>query len=140
MTEALAGLSGGQLPGRSKVEDGREGEEEVEEGEQQNMENEVVNKIFLVVPGETDAAGNGVAHKAVFAAQSAKNGRGFASQVEEECQEGDVMDWLEDDEMMKSWEEVSKVEVKIMVRKKLKARDYKLKVCRTYRWCLMLQR
>ena len=58
----------------------------------------------------------GGTQKAEFAAQSARNRSGFASQVAEEFQEGDVIDWLEDDKMMKPWEEVSKVEGKIMVR------------------------
>ena len=30
------------------------------------------------------------------------------SQLEDDSEEGDVMDWLEDDEMMKQWEDVSK--------------------------------
>ena len=117
MTKALAGLSGGQLPGRSKVEDGRDGEEEVEEGEQKNMENEVVNKVFLVVPGETDAAGEWSYSESCICSPKRQKQKGGCSQVEEEFQENDVMDWLEDDEMMKPWEEVGKVEVKIMVRK-----------------------
>ena len=41
MPKALPGFSGGQMAGRSDVEDGRDGEEEVEEGEQKNMDNEV---------------------------------------------------------------------------------------------------
>ena len=32
------------------------------------------------------------------------------SRDENNLEEGDVMDWLEDDEMMKEWEEVSKDE------------------------------
>ena len=30
------------------------------------------------------------------------------SQLEDDFEEGDVMDWLEDDDMMKQWEDVSK--------------------------------
>ena len=40
------------------------------------------------------------------------------SQVDGELEERDAMDWLEDDEMMKQWEEVSKEEEKITMRRK----------------------
>ena len=41
----------------------------------------------------------------------------YCSQVEDDFQEGHAMDWLEDDEMMKQWEDVSNEEEKITVRK-----------------------
>ena len=44
------------LPGLSKVEDGREGEEEEEEGQKKKMEDEVTGEIFAGVPRETNAA------------------------------------------------------------------------------------
>ena len=120
-------FSGGKLPGR-KVEQGREGEEEWEEGHNKKMENGVVNEILAGVPRETDAAGSGVAQVAVFVAQSTNAGRdpGTASgmkqkwdcsQVEDEFGEGDGMEWLEGDDLMRQWEEVSKEEEKTEVRK-----------------------
>ena len=39
------------------------------------------------------------------------------SQVEYELEERHAMDWLEDDEMMKQWEEVSKEEEKTMMKR-----------------------
>ena len=39
------------------------------------------------------------------------------SQVEDELEERDAMDWLEDDEIMRQWEEVSKEEERITRRK-----------------------
>ena len=35
---------------------------------------------------------------------------GICREMKNNLEEGDVMDWLEDDEMMKEWEEVSKDE------------------------------
>ena len=43
--KALPGFSGGNLPGRSKVEEGREEEEGEEEGQEKNVENEVIKEI-----------------------------------------------------------------------------------------------
>ena len=54
--KALPRLSGGQLPGRSKAEEGREGEEEEEEEEGQLMEHELMNAIQTKEPGEMDEA------------------------------------------------------------------------------------
>ena len=87
----------------AKVE-GREGEEEDEEGPKKLMENEWMN-------GRHTLPGSGVTRKVVFLAQctNAERDPGTAlgmkqewdcSQVQDECEEGDVMDWLEDDEMM----------------------------------------
>ena len=38
-------------------------------------------------------------------------------QIEDSFEEGDVMDWYEDDEMRRQWEEVSKEEEKIVRRR-----------------------
>ena len=44
-------------------------------------------------------------------------GKWDCTQAEDDFDEGDVMYWLEDDEMMRQWEDVSKEEENITVRK-----------------------
>ena len=56
MPKALPEYSGGELPGRSTVEEGRE-EEEAEEG--RRMENELMNAILAGEPRETRSRGWG---------------------------------------------------------------------------------
>ena len=94
------------------------------------------------VPRETDAVEGGVTCKAVFVAQSTRAGgdpsskselgvgqkdwlEGPASglkqkwdwsQATDAFEEGDVMDWLEDAEMVRQWEDVGKGDEKITVR------------------------
>ena len=63
LPKALPRLSGGQLPGRNKVEEGREEEEEEAEG--QKVEIELINEIPARDPRETDAAEGGVSLKIV---------------------------------------------------------------------------
>ena len=110
-----------------------------EEEEERNMENELLNAIMVEETRETDAAMGEGTWKAACGAQSTKAGgdpfgeselevgqKGLSegsascwklnwdcSRDENNLEEGDVMDWLEDDEMMKQWEEVSKDEEKI---------------------------
>ena len=135
--QALPGHSAGKLPGRSKVEEG------VKEGrdDNQKMENELMNAIIAGEPRETDTAEGGVTRKAASVDQSTKarevlyskselgvvwkdwlegNASGFkqkwnCSQAEDDIEE--QMDWLENGEMMKQWEDVGKEEEKITVRK-----------------------
>ena len=57
MLQALRGFSGGKLPRRSKVEEGRDEEEEEEEGQEKKMEYKVMKEILATVPGEADAVG-----------------------------------------------------------------------------------
>ena len=45
MPTARSGFSGGKLPGRSNVEEGREEEEGEEEVQEKNVENEVIKEI-----------------------------------------------------------------------------------------------
>ena len=66
MPTALPGFSGGKLPGRSKVEEGRE---EDEEGQEKKTDNEVVKEIFAAVPKEAEAVGKGVTRNAVSVAK-----------------------------------------------------------------------
>ena len=70
MPKALPGFSGRKLPGRSKVEEGREEEEEEEEGQEKKMENGVIEEILAGVPKGADAVGAGVTRNAVSVAQS----------------------------------------------------------------------
>ena len=83
---------------------------------------------WQVCQGKQMQPGRGVTQKVVFVAQSAdaredpEAAPGLkqkldCSQVEEECEEGEMMDWLEVDEMMRQREEVSKEDEKITVRK-----------------------
>ena len=57
------------MPGRSEVEDGREGDEEEEEG-QEKKKNEWMNEIQAAVTRETDAGSGRVTRKPFFLAQS----------------------------------------------------------------------
>ena len=111
------------MPGRSKVE-GRE-EEEEEEGRQE--ENEVMNTILAEgwvtrkaasveqstearrVPFSKSELGVGQKDWPEETASGLKQKRG--SQVEDDVEEGDVMDWLGDDQMMSKWEDVSNMVV-----------------------------
>ena len=115
-----------------KIEEGRQ--EEGRKDQEQKMENEPMKEI--TVPNEADAVGSGVTRNAVSVAQSTKEGEVLfsdsglevgrkdwldgagsglkqkwdCSQVEGDFEGGDVTDWLEDDEKMKQWEDVSKKE------------------------------
>ena len=63
-------------------------------------------------------SGLGVGHKDWFErAASGLKQKWDCCQAEDDFEEGDVMDWLEDDEMMRQWEGASKEEEKITVRK-----------------------
>ena len=58
------------------------------------------------------------------------------SHVEKDLEEGHEITWLEDDEMMRQWEEVSK-EAAITFKEGMRAEKTKLKQCKMYRssWC-----
>ena len=75
MPNAPPGFSGGELLGRSEVEEGREEEEGEEEDLENEMDNEVMREILARVLEEADAVGNGVTRNAVSPAQSTNTGQ-----------------------------------------------------------------
>ena len=70
MSTTLAGCSGGELPGRSREEEGRA---EGEEGHHK-METELINAIRARESRETDAAEVGVTQKVASEARGTKTG------------------------------------------------------------------
>ena len=106
------------------------------------MENDVIGGIVAGVPKEADTVGGGVTRNTVSAALSTHAGedslrkselgigrkddlKGIeqslkqkwdSSQIEGDFGDGDVVDWYEDDEMMRQWEEASKEEEMIAKR------------------------
>ena len=64
MPKASLRHSGGRLPGRIKIEEGRDEEKEEEDGQEKKMDNEVIREILAGVPKEADAVGGGVTQKA----------------------------------------------------------------------------
>ena len=103
-------------------------------GRERDMGNELLNAIMVEETMETDAAMGESTWKSACVARSTKAGGDLFGESELEVgqkglwegsascwklnwdcsgdennlEEGGVMDWLEDDEMMKQWEEVSK--------------------------------
>ena len=91
------------------------------------MENEVIRRIVAGMPKEVDTVAGGATRNAVSAAPSTnagedsfgKSGLGIGrkdvlkqkwdcSQIEEDFGEGDVLDWYEDDEIVRNWKRSAK--------------------------------
>ena len=114
--------------GRSKTEGGRrEGKEEEGEVEEEarRVENEVMNAILSPGPIESHCQRRVAA---VVEESNAERGSGGdvadepfqhlgqswdCSQMEDELEERDATDWIMDDEMIRQWEEVCKVDERI---------------------------
>ena len=126
MPQALSSFRIGKMPGRSKA-DGKEGKEEDEVWQ---VEKEVMRAVLAADPvnfsvssdlagkveetcGEERSSSGGVAEEPCQHAGQSWD----CSQVENELEERAAMNWPLDDEMMRPWEEVSKDEDEITVKR-----------------------
>ena len=100
----LPGFSGGRLPRRSIAGKGREEEEEDKESRKLQMRKEIAPQVIAIV--DTQPTSQRTVEQRV-------KQNWDCSQIEDRDEDG-VMNWDEDDELKNQWEEVKKVEEKLI--------------------------
>ena len=108
MPKVLPGFSSGKLPGGSKAESGKERNEEGDGVRW--VEKEVTNAVLIanLIGSTTGGVLVGKWRRSVMLKEA---------QMENEPEERDAMEWLMYDDLMRQWEEISKYQEKITLKK-----------------------